>query len=152
MREEIYIPSAVRPENISPSCRIGGGLCFAQQGARSSRPLCTGGWGVGALKALMVSAVSSPVCFEVPGHKGLSAMSLDDWANFPSRCVLSKRRPSPAGPLHQELHHGIEICLVFSTDAVAANLTVLDAFQVQFINQFIHGQLLREVRLVSEDK
>lgn len=54
--------------------------------------------------------------------------------------------------LHQPLEDRLEIGLFLGRDAIAGYFSVADALQVHGVDQLIHGQLIREIRLITQDE
>lgn len=54
--------------------------------------------------------------------------------------------------LYQPLEDRLEVGLFLGRDAIAGNFSVADALQVHGVDQLIHCQLIREIRLVAQDE
>jgi len=68
--------------------------------------------------------------------------------NKPNNKVLSLF-PRPG---NKPLEHSLQVCFLLGADSVATNFTVHNGFQVELIDEFVHGQLGGQVRLVTKDK
>jgi hypothetical protein len=57
-----------------------------------------------------------------------------------------------AGSGNQPLEHGVEVGLLFCTDAVAAHFSVRHGLEVERLDELVDGKLVGQVRFVAQDE
>jgi len=62
------------------------------------------------------------------------------------------RRCSVVGLSDEPVQHGIQIRLLLCADAITAHLPIFDVFQMQLLDELVHGQMIRQVALVPQDQ